>query len=467
MTTKQQQKERETAVIRAPQDGSEVGVVALAGPEDVRAALDANVAAARACREMPAYARAATLRKVADGLETGRAEFARTLALEAGKPIAQAKTEIDRAIAVFRDGAEEATRIGGEVLPADVVPSGTGRIAITRRFPLSPIAAITPFNFPVLLAAHKIAPAMACGATITLKPPPQDPLTSLRLFDLVQASGYPDGAANVVPCHVEVAQILIEDPRVRLITFTGSAKAGWAIRAKAGTKRVALELGGNAAVIVEPDADLTWAAARCAIGGFTYAGQSCISTQRILVQERVSQTFLDLLLDKVKHLKVGDVLDEHTDVGPMISLEAAERVERWIAEAVAAGARVELGGKRNGVFLQPTVLTHTSAAMKVNCEEVFAPLVTVTPYRSVDEAIEWANASPYGLQAGVFTTNLQTMFRLHAELDVGAVNGNDIPGFRVDRLPYGGAKASGLGREGVRYAIEEMTERRVLTLKLD
>jgi len=467
MTTKQQQKERETAVIRAPQDGSEVGVVALAGPEDVRAALDANVAAARTCREMPAYARAATLRKVADGLETGRAEFARTLALEAGKPIAQAKTEIDRAIAVFRDGAEEATRIGGEVLPADVVPSGTGRIAITRRFPLSPIAAITPFNFPVLLAAHKIAPAMACGATITLKPPPQDPLTSLRLFDLVQASGYPDGAANVVPCHVEVAQILIEDPRVRLITFTGSAKAGWAIRAKAGTKRVALELGGNAAVIVEPDADLTWAAARCAIGGFTYAGQSCISTQRILVQERVSQTFLDLLLDKVKHLKVGDVLDEHTDVGPMISLEAAERVERWIAEAVAAGARVELGGKRNGVFLQPTVLTHTSAAMKVNCEEVFAPLVTVTPYRSLDEAIEWTNASPYGLQAGVFTTNLQTMFRLHAELDVGAVNGNDIPGFRVDRLPYGGAKASGLGREGVRYAIEEMTERRVLTLKLD
>jgi len=467
MTTKQQQKERETAVIRAPQDGSEVGVVALAGPEEVRAALDANVAAARACREMPAFARAATLRKVADGLETGRAEFARTLALEAGKPIAQAKTEIDRAIAVFRDGAEEATRIGGEVLPADVVPSGTGRIAITRRFPLSPIAAITPFNFPVLLAAHKIAPAMACGATITLKPPPQDPLTTLRLFDLVQASGYPDGAANVVPCHVEVAQILIEDPRVRLITFTGSAKAGWAIRAKAGTKRVALELGGNAAVIVEPDADLTWAAARCAVGGFTYAGQSCISTQRIYVHESVSTPFLDAFTRRVQQLKVGDVLDEHTDVGPMISLDAAVRVEGWIAEAVAAGAKVELGGKRTGVFLQPTVLTHTSAAMKVNCEEVFAPLVTVTPYRSLNEAIEWANASPYGLQAGVFTTNLQTMFRLHAELDVGAVNGNDIPGFRVDRLPYGGAKASGLGREGVRYAIEEMTERRVLTLKLD
>ena len=467
MTTKQKQQERETAVIRAPHDGSEVGVVALAGPEDVRAALDANVATARAARDMPAHARAAALRRIADGLEAARAEFARTLALEAGKPIAQAKTEIDRAIFVFRDGAEEATRIGGEVLPADVVPSSAGRIGITRRFPLSPIAAITPFNFPVLLAAHKIAPAIACGATITLKPPPQDPLTTLRLFDLVKTSGYPAGAVNVVPCHVEVAQILIEDPRVRLITFTGSAKAGWAIRAKAGTKRVALELGGNAAVIVEPDADLTWCATRCAVGGFTYAGQSCISTQRIYVHERVYQPFLDLLLEKVKQLQVGDVLDEHTDVGPMISPDAAERVERWIAEAAQAGATIELGGKRNGVFLQPTVLTHTTAEMKVNCEEVFAPLVTVTPYRSLNDAIEWANASPYGLQAGVFTTNLQTMFRLHAELEVGTVNGNDIPGFRVDRLPYGGAKASGLGREGVRYAIEEMTERRMLTLKLD
>jgi len=467
MATKPKEQERETSVIRAPHDGSEVGVVSLAGPADVRAALDANVQTARACRELPAYTRAAALRKIADGLQAARADFARTLALEAGKPIAQARTEIDRAIFVFTDGAEEATRIQGELLPADAVPSGTGRIAITRRFPLSPIAAITPFNFPVLLAAHKIAPAMACGATITLKPPPQDPLTTLRLGELVKASGYPDGGVNLVPCHVEVAQILIEDPRVRLITFTGSAKAGWAIRAKAGTKRVALELGGNAAAIVEPDADLTWAAARCAIGGFTYAGQSCISTQRIYVHEAVFTPFLDAFTRRVQQLKVGDVLDDHTDVGPMISADAAERVERWIAEAVGAGAKVELGGKRSGLFLQPTVLTHTTAEMKVNCEEVFAPLVTVTPYKNLNDAISWTNASPYGLQAGVFTTNLQTMFKLHAELDVGAVNGNDIPGFRVDRLPYGGAKASGLGREGVRYAIEEMTERRVLTLKLD
>ena len=467
MSTTQKPRERETAVIRAPHDGSEVGVVSLAGPEEVRAALDANVRTARAAREMPAYERAGALRKVADGLEAARAELGRTLALEAGKPISQARTEIDRAISVFHDGAEEATRLEGELLPADNVPNGKGRIAISRRFPLSPITAITPFNFPVLLAAHKIAPAMACGAAITLKPPPQDPLTTLRLAEIVNASGYPAGAVNVVPCHVEVAQILIEDPRVRMITFTGSAKAGWAIRAKAGTKRVALELGGNAAVIVEPDADLAWAATRCAIGGFTYAGQSCISTQRIYVHEKVYDEFLRLLLEKVAQLKVGDVLDDKTDVGPMIALDAAERVERWIAEATVAGAKLELGGKRRGIFLEPTVLTHTSAEMKVNCEEVFAPLVTVTPYRALDDAIAWANASPYGLQAGVFTTNVNTMFKLYAELDVGAVNGNDIPGYRVDRLPYGGAKASGLGREGVRYAIEEMTERRVLTLKLD
>jgi acyl-CoA reductase-like NAD-dependent aldehyde dehydrogenase len=459
--------ERETAVIRAPHDGSEVGVCTLAGPEDVRAAIDANVAAARACREMPAYERALALRRIGDELAAQREALSRTLALEAGKPISQARAELDRAIALFRDAAEEATRIGGEVLPTDCVPGGKGRLALTRRFPLSPISGIVPFNFPILLAAHKIAPAMACGATITVKPPPQDPLAVLRLMEIVQASGYPDGGVRMVPCHVEVAQILIEDPRVRLITFTGSAAAGWAIRSKAGTKRVVLELGGNAGVIIEPDADLAWAASRCAMGGFTYAGQSCISTQRIYVHEDVFGAFLDAFLPKVAAFKVGDVMDEQTEVGPMISLDAAQRVERWIEEAKAGGADVATGGTRKGAFLTPTVLLRTTPEMKVNCEEVFAPLVTVTPYRRLDDAIEAVNRSPFGLQAGVFTRDVRTLFRLHAELDVGGVNGNDMPGYRVDRLPYGGAKASGLGREGVRYAIEEMTELRVLTIKLD
>jgi len=465
MTTKNM--ERETSVIRAPSDGSEVGVCNLANPEHVRAAIDANMRVTDAARKMPSHERAAALRRIADGMTAARPELARTLALEAGKSITQARLEVDRTIDVFRDGAEEATRIRGEVLTADGVPTGNGKIAITRRFPLSPIAAITPFNYPLLLAAHKIAPAMACGATLTLKPPPQDPLTTLKMFDIIKDSGYPEGAMNVVPCHVEVAQILIEDPRVRMISFTGSAKAGWAIRAKAGSKRVALELGGNAAVIVEGDADLELAATRCAAGGFNYSGQSCISTQRIFVHQSVYKQFLDLMLPKVKALKTGDVLDETTDIGPVISLEAAERVEKWINEAKAQGATVAMGGGRKGTYLEPTVMLDTTPAMKVNAEEVFAPLVTVTPYTDVSKAIAQVNSSPYGLQAGVFTTNLKTMFRCYAEIEVGAVNGNDIPGFRVDRLPYGGAKESGLGREGVRFAIQEMTELRMLTLKVD
>lgn len=459
--------DREVSVVRSPQDGSEVGVVPLADPAHVRAALDANVAAARACRDLPAYRRAGMLRTVADGLADRIPELARTLALEAGKPIAQARAELERAIFVFRDAAEEATRIEGSVLPTDVLPAGAGRIALTRRFPLAPVVGITPFNFPVLLAAHKIAPAMACGSAITLKPPPQDPLTTLVLYDLVRESGYPDGGVRVVPCHVEVAQTLIEDPRVRLITFTGSARAGWQIRAKAGTKRVALELGGNAGVIIEPDADLDWAASRCVYGGFTYSGQSCISTQRIFVHEDAYRPFLDRFVPLVQALRVGDVLDERTEVGPLISREAAERVAGWIEEAVGAGAVAATGGGRRGQVLEPTVLLDTKPAMSVNCEEVFAPLVTVTPYRKLEDAVTAINASPYGLQAGVFTQDVQTLFRLHAELDVGGVNGNDIPGYRIDRLPYGGAKASGLGREGVRYAIEEMTELRVLTLRLE
>ncbi len=434
---------------------------------EVRAALEAAVAAAPAARAMPAHERAACLRRVADALAAEQESFARELAVEAAKPITQARREIERALFVWRDAAEEATRIDGEVLAADAAPMATGRLALTRRFPLAPITAITPFNFPVLLATHKIAPAMACGATMVLKPPPQDPATTLRLGRLIEQSGYPAGGVSVVACDVETAQILIEDPRVRMITFTGSAKAGWAIRAKAGTKRVTLELGGNAAVIVEPDADLDWAVERSVLGGYAYSGQSCISTQRLFVHMSIYQEFLQRLVARVRKLVMGDVLDDRTDVGPLISQEAADRVNAWIQEAVTAGARRASGGGRDGRMIEPTVLVNTTPEMKVNCEEVFGPVVTVQPYEQLDEAIRQINASPYGLQAGVFTTNLQTMFRLFAELDVGAVNGNDMPAYRIDRLPYGGAKASGLGREGVRSAIQEMTELRLLTLKVD
>jgi len=453
-----------SATIRAPYDGAEVGIHPLGTAEDMDAAVAANLAAAAACRTMPAFERAACLRRIADALDAQRDRFADILCREAGKPITQARLELDRATFVFRDGAEEATRITGEVMPLDVLPAGAGRLGLTRRFPLTPIAAITPFNFPILLAAHKIAPAIACGAALTLKPPPQDPLTTLMLGDLVAASGYPAGGINIVPCELVVAERLVKDPRVRMISFTGSAKAGWAIRAGAGTKRVALELGGNAAVIVEADADVAHAAARCAAGGYGYAGQSCISVQRIFVHSQVYEAFLEHFVARVAKLNVGDPLDPATDVGPLITEDAARRAESWIAAAVEGGAVVRTGGGRRGAVLEPAVLTLTRPDQQVNCEEVFAPITTVTAYADFEEALARVNDSPFGLQAGVFTRDAAKLMRAWNRLDVGGVMGNEIPSFRVDRMPYGGAKASGLGREGVRYAIEDMTELRLLTL---
>ena len=452
------------ATIRSPYDGSEVGRHPLASAPEMDAAVAANVAAAGTCRTMPAYERAACLRRIADALEARKDEVATLLAREAGKPIASARIEVDRAVFVFRDGAEEATRIGGEVLPLDVLPAGRGRLGLTRRWPLSPVAAITPFNFPALLTAHKLAPAIACGAAMTLKPPPQDPLTPLLIGEIVAASGYPAGGINVVACELEVAQRLVRDQRVRMITFTGSGRAGWAVRAAAGTKRVALELGGNAAVIVEPDADLARAAQACATAGYSYAGQSCISVQRILVHREVFAEFLERFAARVKALRVGDPLEPTTDVGPLIDEAAAKRAESWIAEAVREGARLVTGGARRGALLEPAILTGTRPEQRVNCEEVFAPVTTVTAYDSFDAALDLVNASPYGLQAGVFTRDVDRLMRAWSRLDVGGVIGNDVPSWRIDRMPYGGAKASGLGREGVRYAIEEMTELRLLTL---
>ena len=464
MTAGQRRGAGAVATIRSPYDGSEVGVHPLASAEEMDAAVAANVAAAEACRRLPAYERAACLRRVADGLEARCEEVATLVAREAGKPITAARLEVERAIFVFRDGAEEATRIGGEVLPLDVLPAGRGRIGLTRRWPLSPVAAITPFNFPVNLAAHKLAPAMACGAAITLKPPPQDPLSPLLLGELVAASGYPEGGVRIVPCELDVARRLVRDERVRMVSFTGSVRAGWAVRAEAGTKRVALELGGSAAVVVEPDADLALAARACAAGGYGYAGQSCISVQRIFVHRQVYADFLDAFVTRVRALRTGDPLDPATDVGPMIDEAAAQRAESWIAEAVHQGAEVLTGGGRRGAILEPTVLGGTRPGQRVNCEEVFAPVTTVTPYESFDAALALVNATPYGLQAGVFTRDVAHLMRAWDRLDVGGVMANEVPTWRVDRMPYGGAKASGLGREGVRYAIEDMTELRLLTL---
>ena len=450
--------------IYAPWSGELVGHAAVATAAEVRAALDAAVEAAPAARALPAHARAAALERVADGLAARSEELVRLLAAEAGKPLSNARLEVERARFVFRTAAEEAKRIGGEVIPTDLTPAGEGRLAMVRRFPLAPIAAITPFNFPVLLAAHKVAPGMACGATLVLKPPPQDPLSTLLLGEILAESGYPPGALSVLPCSVEDAAPLLDDPRVRMVSFTGSARAGWAIRARAATKKVTLELGGNAGVVVEPDADLEFAVRRCAAGGFVYAGQSCISVQRILVHASRYDEFAERMTAAVAALRAGDPLDEATDVGPMIDAAAAERAESWVREAVAGGARLAVGGGREGALLEPTLLLDTRREMRVECEEVFAPVVTLRPYDDFEAALAMIDDSPYGLQAGVFTHDLRRVMRAWEALDVGGVVINDIPGFRVDHLPYGGVKASGAGREGVRWAIDDMTEPRLLIL---
>lgn len=454
----------ESSEIRSPFSGAVIGRAALADASDIAQALDLAVAAAPAAAALPSHARAAVLDRIVAGVTERREDLARLLAAEAGKPLGLARTEVDRALFVFRQGSEEAKRIGGEVIPMDLQPHGDRRWGITRRFPLSPITGIIPFNFPILLAAHKLAPAIACGATMVLKVPPQDPLSTLLLADIVRQCGYPPGALSILLCTNEVATPLIDDPRVRMITFTGSGRAGWAIRQRAFNKRVTLELGGNAAVLIEPDADLEHAVKRCVAGGYLYAGQSCISTQRILVHRSLHDRFTERFVAAVGALRTGDPLLETTDVGPMIDEGNARRAAEWIAEAAAAGAKVAVGGGRRGAILEPAVLLNTSSQMRVNCEEIFAPVTTVRAYTDLDQAIGAANDSPFGIQAGLFTQDMRTILRAFERIEVGGLVVNDIPGYRVDHAPYGGVKASGQGREGVRYAIEEMTELRLLVI---
>jgi glyceraldehyde-3-phosphate dehydrogenase (NADP+) len=385
---------------------------------------------------------------------------------EAGKPITDARREVARAVQTFTIAAEEAKRIPGEVIPLDWTPGMDSHLGILRRVPIGPVLGITPFNFPLNLVAHKVAPALAAGNPILIKPAPQTPLTALLLAEVGLEAGVPPGGLNVLPCDNRVAERLVVDPRFKLLSFTGSAAVGWMLKAKCGKKKVVLELGGNAGVIVEQDADLDFAAQRCASGGFGYAGQTCISVQRIFVHHSVVDLFTTKLLLQVARLKGGDPNDESTVVGPLIDQHAAHRVEEWIGEAVAQGARVLLGGKRMGSVVEATVLTNVTPTMKVSCREVFGPVVTVTPYRQFDEALEAMNRSEYGLQAGVFTQDVNKVFYAFRHLEVGAVLVNEIPTFRAEHMPYGGVKDSGLGREGLRISIEEMTEPRFLVLNI-
>ena len=458
--------EGELHEIRAPYDGEVVGTVVYGTRKHAEAAIAAAVKAFETTRRLPAYERQRVLRSVADGLIALRVEFADVLAREAGKPLKQARAEVERAISTFQIAAEESTRITGEVLPLDTAPAATGRWGIVKRFPLGAISAITPFNFPLNLVAHKLAPAIACGCTVVLKPPPQDPLSALMLAEVVQQAGWPDGALNVLTLSNEDAAPLITDERIKLLSFTGSSDAGWELKKKAGKKRVVLELGGNAGCIVHGDADLKQAADRCVAGGFGYAGQTCISVQRIFVERKAMGKFTEHLVEGAAKLKTGDPMDASTDVGPMIREADAIRAVEWIDEAVAAGAKVLCGGRRNGPFVEPTVLTETKPGMRVNCLEVFAPVVTVEPYDDFNDALRRVNDSPWGLQAGLFTRDARLIFRAFEELQVGGVIAGDIPTWRMDQMPYGGVKDSGLGREGLKYAIEEMTERKLLVMNV-
>jgi acyl-CoA reductase-like NAD-dependent aldehyde dehydrogenase len=427
-------------------------------------AVEAAVAAFEVTRKLPAYERGRTLREISAGVRARREELGHLIALEAGKPIRDALVEVDRAVLTFRLGAEEAERMTGEVIPLDLLPSSKDRVGITRRFPIGPIAAISPFNFPLNLAAHKLSPAIASGNPIVLKPPSKDPLTMLTVAEIIEAAGVPAGSVSILPMTRELGDRMVADPRFKLLTFTGSPSVGWRMKERAGKKRVVLELGGNAGVIVDKTADLDWAVKRSLTGAFAYAGQVCISVQRAFVHEDIWDAFMEAFIAGARTLKVGDPLDPATDVGPMVDATAAGRTQRWVDEAVALGGKVLLGGQADGAFFPPTILTDVPTTAQVCSNEAFAPLMVAFPFRDLDDAIARVNDSMFGLQTGVFTNDLAGAWRAFGELEVGGVIVNDVPTYRIDHMPYGGVKDSGLGREGLRYAMDDMTEIRIMVL---
>jgi acyl-CoA reductase-like NAD-dependent aldehyde dehydrogenase len=454
----------EAVEVRSPYDDSLVALVHRAGPGEIESAISTAHTAFQVTRKLPTWKRAEILDQISQKIASRREEFARTIALEAGKPIRTARIEVDRAVFTFKVAAEETKRIYGEIVPLDWLPGLEGREALIKRVPLGPVVGITPFNFPLNLVAHKVAPAMAAGNPIIIRPASQTPVSSLKLGEVILETDWPKGGFSVLPSSTSVAAPLVGDDRIRKLSFTGSPAVGWQLKGQAGRKRVTLELGGNAGVIVHKDADFSYAAARVTMGGFSYAGQSCISVQRVYAHAALYEDFVDALVGNVNALKVGDPLEESTDVGPVIDSSAAERVELWIREAVDGGAHVLTGGRRVGNLWQPTLLASIEEQMKVSCEEVFAPVVGLYRYTDVSEAIRAVGRSDFGLQAGIFTNDWGVIQEAFEEIEVGGLMVNDASTFRVDHMPYGGVKDSGTGREGLRYAIEEMSELKMLMI---
>jgi len=455
----------EKIAIRNPYNDETVGIVNRAQEDDINKAIESALNAFQKTKQLSSYERAHILHSIVNELKKRMDDIIETMVKESGKPIKFAEGEFHRALNTFTLSAEESTRITGELLPLDITNISKNRIGITKRFPIGVIVGITPFNFPLNLVAHKVGPCIASGNTMVLRPSSQTPITSLKLGEICLEAGLPPGALNVIPCSTTLAEKLLTDERVKKITFTGSAEIGWGIKEKAYKKKVTLELGGNAAVIVDKDADIEFAARRIAIGGFAYAGQVCIAVQRIYVHKSIYEHFYKAFEKVVKNeIVTGDPMKEETVVGPVIDDAAADRIMEWVNEAKKNGAKALIEGKRNGRLIEPIVLTDVHPSMKVSCREIFGPVVTIESYEKFSDAIERVNNSRYGLQCGVFTKNLDYVRQAFNDIEVGGVIINDYPTFRVDNMPYGGVKESGSGREGVKYAIEEMTELKLLVL---
>ncbi|MBA2777111.1 MAG: aldehyde dehydrogenase family protein [Chloroflexia bacterium] len=447
-----------------PFDGTPAGSTWLASADDLERAIVAAQTAFRTFGTTPVFDRVDLLKQLAAKLKERRLDVIDLIVREAGKPVGEATVEVDRGVFTIETAAEEAKRIQGDVIPLDLLPSSKGRFGIVRRYPIGPIAGISPFNFPLNLALHKVAPAIASGNTIVLKPPTLAPLTMLLIAQLADEIGLPKGVLNVLPMDRSTGDKLVEDDRFKLLSFTGSPDVGWDMKRRAGVKPVVLELGGNAGVLVDDDADLDFAVSRIRMGAFAYAGQVCISVQRVFIHEAVFDTVRDQIVDASSKLRMGDPANPATELGPMIDDKAAARTESWIADAVREGATILTGGKAQGRFFEPTVIENANPRSFVCSREAFAPLVTLFPVESFGEGIVRLNDSEYGLQAGVFTNRLENALTAFERIEAGGVIINDVPTYRIDHMPYGGVKSSGLSREGIRYAIEDMTEPRLMVI---
>jgi acyl-CoA reductase-like NAD-dependent aldehyde dehydrogenase len=439
--------------------------VALADKGILDQAIAAAAAAATPMRRLASWQRKAVLRHLAARCKERAAELTEVVVVEVGKPIQYARAEVARLIATVELAAEESTRIYGEVLPLDDTERGVGYRAMWQRVPIGPCGFITPWNFPLNLVAHKIAPAIACGCPFVLKPASFTPISALILGEILAETDLPEGAFSILPMKASDSAALVEDQRLRKLSFTGSPAVGWELRDRAHKKNVTLELGGNAAVIVERDAEIADAVERCVFGGYYQSGQSCISVQRILVHREIYEEFREKFVSAVRGIKTGDPRDEKTVVGPIISEDEAKRIEKSIRDAVAKGGKLLCGGGRQGKLIEPAILENVPHDAEASCEEIFGPVTLIEPFDDFDAALATVNDSRYGLQAGVFTRDIGRIQRAWDELAVGGVMINEIPSWRADQMPYGGSKDSGLGREGLRWAIESMTEVRLLVIR--